>query len=172
MSKGEKMRDVFKAVMVCVVAAHAPIVGASNCSSSEYQIYQKYDAFLDAYPNIPDSDLRQVFSRKVGMKPSALKDLYLRCSYASVDQTPSKSAANLNKTSSTAESSKTKGRDCYQIGYRYTKCALATKEGFPCPAEWDFAVPDRCKQSSELNRGIKEGTEDFYQTMKESGRYK
>ena len=94
------MRDVFKAVMVCVVAAHAPIVGASNCSSSEYQIYQKYDAFLAAYPNIPDSDLRQVFSRKVGMKPSALKDLYLRCAQAWVDQNPEESAANLKKSKS------------------------------------------------------------------------
>ena len=76
------------------------------------------------------------------------------------------------ETSTAAESSKTASLECYQIGYRFAKCALATKEGFPCPSSWDFAVPNRCKQSSELDRGIKEGTEDFFQTMKEHGIYK
>lgn len=61
-----------------------------------------------------------------------------------------------------AEAPETRGRDCYQIGYRFAKCALGTAAGLSCPAGWDFVVPPRCKGTMETRRGINEGTEDFY----------
>lgn len=68
-----------------------------------------------------------------------------------------------------AEPAITRGMDCYTIGYRYAKCALSTTVGLKCPASWDFSVPPRCRNTKESDRGIKEGTEDFYATMKEYG---
>ena len=61
-----------------------------------------------------------------------------------------------------AESAKTKSMDCYKIGYRFSKCALATAAGLNCPDDWDFAVPQRCQGTRELKRGIDEGNEDFF----------
>ena len=61
-----------------------------------------------------------------------------------------------------AESAVTAGMDCYQIGYRYSTCALASAAGLPCPASWDFAVPQRCHGTSKLKQGLDEGSADFY----------
>ena len=62
-----------------------------------------------------------------------------------------------------AEAAVTRGMACYNIGYRYATCALASAAGLPCPPSWDFVVPDRCKETNELKRGIREGTGDFYE---------
>ena len=69
----------------------------ATCSNSEYGIYQQYDKFLDANPSTPDYELRTVFARKVGMQPSALKNLYIRCTMRWSEQSPSESNAYLKK---------------------------------------------------------------------------
>ncbi len=61
------------AVTMCSTLATA------NCSDAEYKVFQEYDRFLDANPSISDDQLRSAFAKKKGMKPSALKDLYVRC---------------------------------------------------------------------------------------------
>ena len=50
-------------------------------AQQEYAIYQQYDKFLDAYPSVSDDELRQVFAKRVGMKPEALKNLYIKCTF-------------------------------------------------------------------------------------------
>lgn len=65
-----------------------------------------------------------------------------------------------------AEAAVTRGMACYNIGYRFSTCALASAAGLPCPPSWDFVVPDRCKETNELKRGIREGTQDFYEKAK------
>jgi hypothetical protein len=68
-------------------------ISNAACSDSEYSIYQRYDKFLEAYPSIPDYDLRPVFAKKVGMKPDALKNLYVRCTVRWTSQSPEESRA-------------------------------------------------------------------------------
>ena len=63
------------------------------CSDSEYVIYQRYDNILEANPSVSDDKLRSMYAREVGMKPSALKNLYVRCTMRwSSNQSPSESA--------------------------------------------------------------------------------
>ena len=50
---------------------------------------------------------------------------------------------------------------CKELGSRYAKCALATAAKIPCPANWDFVRPIRCKQNSDFEVGITEGTKEF-----------
>ena len=68
-------------IKLLVAAFIAIFSAASNaaCSDSEYRIYQQYDKFLDTNPSTPDYELRIVFAKNIGMQPSALKDLYVRC---------------------------------------------------------------------------------------------
>lgn len=58
------------------------------CSDNEYRLYKEYDASLEANPSIPDSEIRDVYAKKFRMKPSALKDLYFRCTYRWTEQRP------------------------------------------------------------------------------------
>jgi hypothetical protein len=75
-----------------LVATFIAIFSASSnaaCSDSEYRIYQQYDKFLDANPSTPDHELRIVFAKNIGMQPSALKNLYVRCVNRWANQNPS-----------------------------------------------------------------------------------
>jgi hypothetical protein len=65
-----------------------------------------------------------------------------------------------------AEAVVTRGMACYNIGYRYVTCALASAGGLTCPAGWDFVVPDRCQKTNEFMRGMKEGMADFHDKVK------
>lgn len=52
----------------------------------------------------------------------------------------------------------TKGLSCYDVGYRYGHTATSSMKGRPVNPSWDFAVPDRCKNDSAMQIGIKAGT--------------
>jgi uncharacterized protein YneF (UPF0154 family) len=68
------------------------------CSDSEYAVYKQYDGFLEANPSVSDDQLRSMFARKVGMQPSALKNLYIRCTARWSEQSPSASRDYLKKS--------------------------------------------------------------------------
>jgi len=72
-------------------------VSYANCSDAEYRVYQQYDQFLEANPSVPDDQLRLVFAKKVGMQPSSLKNLYIRCTMRWSEQSPSESKVYLKK---------------------------------------------------------------------------
>jgi len=66
------------------------------------------------------------------------------------------------------ESSKTRGVSYYKLGVRYAKCALTVASGLAprCPSQFDFAKPSRCAQDSDLDRGVRSGTEEFYKVVR------
>lgn len=70
----------------------------ATCSDSDYRVYHQYDRFLDANPSIPDYELRRVFSKKVGMQPDVLKNLYTRCVMRWSKQNPAESIAHVQKS--------------------------------------------------------------------------
>ena len=73
-------------------------ISYAACSDNEYRLYKEYDAALEAYPSIPDSEIRDVYAKKFRMKPSALKDLYFRCTHRWTEQSPEESNAHLKKS--------------------------------------------------------------------------
>ena len=83
------------AITLCAVGviAHAN----AQCSDSEYRIYQQYDKFLDAYPSTPDTELRVIFARKIGMEPTKLRLLYARCVERWSKQNPKQSQDHFTK---------------------------------------------------------------------------
>jgi len=78
-------------------AARLPVASNSTCSDSEYSTYQKYDRFLEANPSVHDYELRTLFARKVGMQPTALKNLYMRCTMKWTEQSPDETKAHIKK---------------------------------------------------------------------------
>jgi len=59
---------------------------------------------------------------------------------------------------SVIEDHKTIGLKCYDIGYRFGFVGTKSFKGVKTNPDWDFAVPDRCKNTSEVNSGIQAGT--------------
>lgn len=51
---------------------------------------------------------------------------------------------------------------CYDLGYRWGRCATLTLFGKKCPPEDDFAVPIRCRGTKPTEKGIAEGVESVY----------
>ncbi len=51
---------------------------------------------------------------------------------------------------------------CYDLGYKWGRCATLTLFGKECPPEDDFAVPVRCRDKEPTKRGIARGVESVY----------
>jgi len=51
---------------------------------------------------------------------------------------------------------------CYQLGYRYSKCATKSMKGLPCDPENDIIIPERCRGKEETQRGIDAGVRSVY----------
>ena len=56
-----------------------------------------------------------------------------------------------------AEGGRTKGLSCYNVGYRYGHTATSSMKGKLSDPSWDFAIPSRCKNDAETERGIQAG---------------
>lgn len=61
----------------------------------------------------------------------------------------------------------TRSQSCNELGIKYSKCALATAAKMPCPTNWDFVRPDRCKGDAAFDKGIQQGTNEFYAALKQ-----
>jgi len=56
----------------------------------------------------------------------------------------------------------TKGLSCYEVGYKYGKCATLVLKGGSCSRSDDIVVPKRCVGVPEKDRGIADGTKAVY----------
>lgn len=64
-----------------------------------------------------------------------------------------------------AESNFTRSHACKELGLKFAKCALATTAKMPCPTNWDFVKPQRCKGDPLFDEGVKLGTSEFYAAL-------
>ena len=46
---------------------------------------------------------------------------------------------------------------CYDLGYRWSKCAARSLKKLPCRPENDIIIPERCRDEEETQRGINDG---------------
>jgi len=51
---------------------------------------------------------------------------------------------------------------CYQLGYRYGKCATQVMLKDECAPEDDVVIPDRCKGLKETEEGTRAATRDVF----------
>ena len=65
-------------------------------------------------------------------------------------------------SSSQAEEKLTRGLSCFEIGYRFGKCATEAMSGRVCSPKEDVIVPDRCKDKEETKRGVEAGVRVAY----------
>ena len=156
-----EVQHIFSTAFLCGILSIAS-TSYAQCSDKEYVIFKKYDAYLDANPNMNDDRARSNFSAKSGMRPAELKDLYFRCLIRwsskepeQVKKVAQKSAAQM---AAGGESPLTLGHSCTTLGYRYGHTATRTILGKKPNAGWDFSIPDRCKDNPATQSGIKEGT--------------
>jgi len=156
------------AAISCVGAVALFLQGASawsqQCSDRDYATFKRYDAYLDANPNMDDDQARANFATRSGMRPAALKDLYFRCLFRWKDQEPDaarKTAQEaMGRMAAGGESPLTRGHSCNTLGYRYGHTATSTMLGRQPKVGWDFVMPDRCKNSASTEAGIRAGTKD------------
>lgn len=148
-------------MLLCTASCFATTAQA-QCTDSEYSIFKKYDAYLDANPNMDDDRARSNFAAKYGMRPAALRDLYSRCLIKWVDREPEqakKVAQDASARMATGgESPLTLGHSCKTLGYRYGHTATSAMLGRQPNKGWDFSMPERCKNKAATEAGITEGT--------------
>ena len=148
-------------VALCLHLQHE-LTWAQECSDRDYGVFKKYDAYLDANPNMLADQARSNYSARLGMRPAALKDLYFRCLVRWKDQEPEAARRvareSLNSMAAGGESPLTKGHSCNTLGYRYGHTAASTIFGKQPNAGWDFVMPERCQNLKSTETGIKAGT--------------
>lgn len=147
----------------CVVLVlSSTIAFAQNCSDAEYATFKRYDAYLDANPNIDDDRARSNFAARVGMRPAALKDLYFRCLFRWKDREPAAARKAgedaMARMAAGGESPITRGHSCETLGFRYGHTATSTMLGKQPKIGWDFIMPQRCQNNASAEAGIKAGT--------------
>jgi hypothetical protein len=52
---------------------------------------------------------------------------------------------------------------CYQLGYRYGKCATQVMLKDKCAPEDNVVIPDRCKGLKETEEGTRVGTREVFE---------
>lgn len=52
--------------------------------------------------------------------------------------------------------------DCYDLGFRYGRCAALAMKGRPCDPADDIVIPEECRGKEETLRGIKDGTKSVW----------
>lgn len=152
-------------VIVCIGVTAACAVGScwgQQCSDREYSTFKRYDAYLDANPNMDDERARANFAARVGMPPAALKNLYFRCLMRWKDGEP-EAAQNtaqdaMARMAAGGESPLTRGHSCNTLGFRFGHTATATMLGKQPKHGWDFIMPDRCRNNASTEAGIMAGT--------------
>jgi hypothetical protein len=66
-------------------------------------------------------------------------------------------ACCLTASSISAEEKLTRALSCFEIGYRFGKCATQAMLGQTCDPKDDVIVPERCRNKPETKRGIDAG---------------
>ena len=51
---------------------------------------------------------------------------------------------------------------CYELGYRFGRCATRSMKGLPCEPGTDISIPARCKSREDTKRGIEDGVRSAY----------
>jgi hypothetical protein len=64
--------------------------------------------------------------------------------------------------SSTAALAAQSEESCYQLGYRYGKCATQVMLKEECAREDNVMIPDRCKGLEETKEGTKAGAKEVF----------
>ena len=156
-----KLKNIASGVLLCTALCFMTNVQA-QCTDGEYSTFKKYDAYLDANPNMDDDRARSNFAARAGMRPTALKDLYFRClqRWAAGEPEQVKKVAQEASARMAAggETPLTLGHSCKTLGYRYGHTATRTMLGRQPNIGWDFSMPERCKNKSSTEVGITEGT--------------
>jgi len=52
---------------------------------------------------------------------------------------------------------------CYNLGYRYGRCATLVLFGLRCPPEDDFIMPAKCRGLKSTKRGLRAGVRSVYE---------
>lgn len=69
----------------------------AQCTDKEFGVFQVYDTYLEVNPDVPDTQLRQLFAARIGMQPAALKNLYTRCVIRWANRNPEEARAYLRR---------------------------------------------------------------------------
>lgn len=146
----------------CIVLALSSDTSfAQICSDTEYSTFKRYDAYLDANPNMDDDRVRSNFAARVGMRPTALKDLYFRCLYRWKDREPAAARKagedSMARMAAGGESPITRGHSCETLGFRYGHTATSTMLGKQPKIGWDFIMPQRCQNNTSAETAIRAG---------------
>lgn len=156
-----KIKNIVFGVML-YTALCAMTTAQAQCTDSEYTTFKKYDAYLDANPNMDDARARSNFAARSGIRPAALKDLYFRCLLRWADREPEQAKKVAQEASARVaaggESPLTQGHSCKTLGYRYGHTATSTILGKQPKIGWDFSIPERCRSNKSTEAGITEGT--------------
>ena len=156
-----KLKNIASGVLLCTALCFMTNVQA-QCTDGEYSTFKKYDAYLDANPNMDDDRARSNFAARAGMRPTALKDLYFRClqrwAVGEPEQVKKVAQEASARMAAGGETPLTLGHSCKTLGYRYGHTATRTMLGRQPNIGWDFSMPERCKNKSSTEAGITEGT--------------
>ncbi len=159
-----KKSGAIRCVGAAALLLQCAFASGQQCSDRDYATFKRYDAYLDANPNMDDSQARANFSARVGMRPADLKDLYFRCLMRWKDREPEaaqKTAQDaMARMAAGGESPVTRGHSCNTLGYRYGHTATSAMLGKQPKIGWDFSMPDRCKNIASMETGIRAGTKD------------
>jgi len=71
-------------------------------------------------------------------------------------------ACCLSASNISSEEELTRGLSCFEIGYRFGRCATQAMLGKKCDPKDDVIVPERCQDQAETKRGIEAGVNSVY----------
>lgn len=140
------MKNIKTTLSAGCLACFSLLVNA-ECTDQRFEIYKRYDEYLEKNPSVSTAQARVNVAPKVKMSPDKLKDLYFEC-------IPRGAAAAKELRAATAEDAKTLGIDCKTLGSRYAQTARNTMKGLPVNPNWDFVKPARCNGSKEFDVGL------------------
>jgi hypothetical protein len=52
--------------------------------------------------------------------------------------------------------------NCYDLGFKYGRCATLTMKEKKCDPSDDIVIPERCREMEETRRGIHDGTKSVW----------
>jgi rRNA maturation protein Nop10 len=52
--------------------------------------------------------------------------------------------------------------NCYDLGFKYGRCATLTMKEKKCDPSDDIVIPERCRGMEETTRGIRDGTKSVW----------
>lgn len=76
--------------------------------------------------------------------------------------TPPTGIYNTNETQSDVSNKTGDSYDCYDLGYRWARCATLVMIGFQCLPEDDFVIPVECRGQETTRKGLEAGARAVY----------